>query len=125
LAHSNCEHFEFRWLHEPLVEFAGERGDQHAGGVETALVHHINPKLVDARWWPSRVEDLANGQMSLEEAVELTPDLPRFIDQVQSGSFNGIVGNIRNFDRVDAALMMDRMLSVARSDVRELLTALE
>jgi creatinine amidohydrolase len=125
LERSNCEHFGFRWLHEPLVEFAGERGDQHAGGVETALVHKICPQLVDDRWWPDRIDELANDQMSLEEAVELSPDLTRFIDRVQEGSFNGIVGDIRNFHHVDANLMMERMLSVARSDVQTLLATLD
>ncbi|MCH7725202.1 MAG: creatininase family protein [Planctomycetes bacterium] len=123
LKESHCERWAFRWLHDPLVEFAGERGDQHAGGVETSLVHFINPQLVDSEWWPDRVKKLAAGQMSLEEAIELSPDLPRFIDVVQVRSLNGIVGDVQNFFQVDAQLMMNRMLNVAREDLHELMKA--
>lgn len=122
LAQSECGRFRFRWLHEPLVEFAGERGDQHAGGVETALVHLINPQFVDSRWWPARIDELAGEQMPMDEAVALSADLPRFFDRVRERSFNGIVGDVHNFHRVDAKLMMERMLSVARSDVQTLLS---
>ena len=125
LARSRCDRFAFRWLHEPLVEFAGDRGDQHAGGVETALVHSINEQLVDDCWWPDRIVDLARGQMRLEEAFELSADLDRFIQRAKEGSFNGIVGDITNFDRVDAVVMMERMLATARSDVQALTDALE
>lgn len=121
LRQSRCSRWIFRWLHEPLVEFAADRGDQHAGGVETALVHHISPQLLDSRWWPDRIDELASKELQLERAVELTPDLPRFIEYAQSQSLNGIVGNIRNFFDVDAGLMMDRMQSVARSDISSLL----
>ena len=121
MAESRCDRYAFRWLHEPLVEFAGDRGDQHAGGVETALVHYINDQLVDHRWWPARVDDLAERQMPLAEALELSSDLPRFIDRVQAGSWNGIVGDIRNFFQVDAQLMMQRMLETAKNDVEFLL----
>ena len=123
LKQCRCPRWSFRWLHEPLVEFAADRGDQHAGGVETALVHHISPALLDPRWWPDRVDDLAAKEMQLDLAVELTPDLPRFIECVESQSFNGIVGDIRNFFDLDAGLLMDRMLSVAREDVKQLLNA--
>ncbi len=121
LKQSRCTRHTFRWLHEPLVQFAGDRGDQHAGGVETSLVHHVNPALVDARWWPSRVDELADGQMTLADAIELSADLPSFFERVESGHLNGIVGNVKNFFHVDAAEMMGRMLDVARSDVSELL----
>ena len=47
LRRSRFERWGFRWLHEPLVEFAAERNDQHAGGVETAIVEQINPQLLD------------------------------------------------------------------------------
>lgn len=119
---SECEHWAFRWLHEPLVEFAGERGDQHAGGVETALIHHINPNLVDSRWWPDKVEELARGQMQLESAIELSQDLFKFIDAVEAHPLNGIVGNVRNFFDLDAKLLFDRMMEVAREDVKGLAT---
>ena len=36
-----------------------ERGDPHAGGVETAIIAHVNRDLVDAQWWPQRVDDVA------------------------------------------------------------------
>ncbi len=121
LRQSKCSRWSFRWLHEPLVEFAAERGDQHAGGVETALVHHISSELVDSRWWPERVDDLAAEEMSFDLAVELTPNLPRFIEQVETKSFNGIVGNIRNFFQVNANEMMERMLGMARKDVQQLM----
>ncbi len=123
LRQSRCDRWSFRWLHEPLVEFAGDRGDQHAGGVETSLVHHINPNLVDGQWWPSRLDELTARQMSLDEAVELSPDLNRFVQQVEAKSLNGIVGDVRNFYQVDAELMMNRMLDVARADVEALLGA--
>jgi creatinine amidohydrolase len=120
---SRCERWAFRWLHEPLVQFAGDRGDQHAGGVETSLVQFINPDLVDATWWPDRAEELVDGQMSLADAVALTPELPRFIARVESGGLNGIVGDIRNFFQVDPQVMMQRMVEQARSDVQRLLSA--
>ena len=124
LRNSRVERHTFRWLHEPLVEFSGDRGDQHAGGVETALVEHINPDLVDRRWWPARVDDLAERQMSMDHAVELSSDLPRFIEQVEAQSLNGIVGDVRNYFDVEASQMMQRMMHVAREDVRALVTEL-
>ena len=121
LAASRCPRWAFRWLYEPLVEFAGQRGDQHAGGVETALVERVSPNLVDSRWWPRRIEELAAGQMTMESAVALSSDLNRFIDRVESSPLNGIVGDIRNFFDVDSELMFHRMLDVARRDVEGLL----
>lgn len=124
LAAGVCDRWAFRWLHEPLVEFAGDRGDQHAGGVETALVEHINPRLVDEAMWPSNVDGIAGGQMTLETAIELSGDLNVFIQTVETESrYNGIVGDVRNAFAVDSAEMMGRMLSVARSDVAKLLDA--
>jgi len=120
LRQSECEHWAFRWLHDSLVEFAGDRGDQHAGGVETSLIHHINPELVDPHYWPDKVDELAQGQMNLEMAVELSSDLQRFSDEVEKHQFNGIVGNVKNFFDLDAQLLMDRMLDVTREDVRRL-----
>jgi creatinine amidohydrolase len=121
LAASRCPRWAFRWLHEPLVEFAGNRGDQHAGGVETALVHRINPNLVDSRWWPGRIDELVTGQMTLATALELAPQLDQFISRVEATPFNGIVGDVRNFFNVDADLMFHRMLNIARQDVEALL----
>lgn len=121
LESSRCDRWAFRWLHEPLVEFAGDRGDQHAGGVETALVELINPGLLDSRWWPSRLDEIAAGQMTLDRAVELSGDLPEFIRVAESSQLNGVVGDIGNYERVDAAEMMTRMLDAARADVKALM----
>lgn len=121
LEQSRVERWAFRWLHEPLIEFASERGDQHAGGVETALVELASPALIDRRWFPSRIADIEAGQMTLEKAVELTPDLREFIRYVEQYGANGIVGKIRNYETLDAAAMFESMLSVARNDVINLL----
>jgi creatinine amidohydrolase/Fe(II)-dependent formamide hydrolase-like protein len=115
---SNCT---FRWLHEPLAEFASERGDQHAGGVETALVERISPLLLDCSWWPHRIDEIADGQMSFAKAVELTSDLPAFIRHVNENSLNGIIGDIRNYSSLDANEMFSRMMRVARNDIQLLL----
>lgn len=121
LQQSRVERWAFRWLHEPLIEFASERGDQHAGGVETVLVEHANPALVDQRWFPTRIADIEAAQMTLEKAVELTPDLRQFISYVEEFGANGIVGKIRNYETLDGTAMFETMLSVARDDVRKLL----
>lgn len=123
LRSSRCRRWAFRWLHEPLVAFAGDRGDQHAGGVETALVEHIDRNLVDPALWPGRIEDLAARQMTVRQAAELSSSLPRFIAEVEAHPFNGIIGDIRNYPRLDASLLMNRMLEVAQQDVRGLLAA--
>ncbi|MDA1050619.1 MAG: creatininase family protein [Planctomycetota bacterium] len=117
---SSVERFAFRWLYDPIVEFAGDRGDQHAGGVETAMVELANPDLIDRRWWPARVDELQARQMDLETAIELTPDLTRFIEHVKSHSLNGIVGDVRNYYNVDAPTMLARMLEVTRADLKKL-----
>ena len=121
LEQSRAERWAFRWLHEPLIEFASERGDQHAGGVETVLVEQANPKLIDDRWFPSRIADIEAAQMTLEKAVELTPDLTQFISFVEETGANGIVGKIRNYETLDGAEMFETMMSVAREDVRNLM----
>ena len=118
---SCVERWAFRWLHEPLTEFASERGDQHAGGVETVLVEQANPALIDVRWFPSRIADIESAQMTLEKAVELTPNLGHFINYVEETGANGIVGKIRNYESLDGAAMFETMMSVARDDVRKLL----
>lgn len=114
---SRCQRWAFRWLHEPLVEFAGERGDQHAGGVETALVELIDSQLVDADWWPGRMEKIAAEQMGMQEAIDLSADLRQFVERVEVGNYNGIVGDVLNYNNLDAELMMQRMMDVAREDV--------
>ena len=121
LERSSVERWAFRWLHEPLAEFASGRGDQHAGGVETALIERLSADLLDRTWWPERIEEIAAGQMSFEQAVELTQNLPRFFDEVDRRELNGVVGDIGNYRRLDAAELFNRMLSLARSDVDALL----
>lgn len=122
LRQSRAERWLFRWLHEPLAEFASERGDQHAGAVETALVEHINPDLLDPAWWPGRIDELEQRQMSFETAVQLTPDLSAFKDHVETNGCNGIVGQIQNYRDLDAKLMFGRIMELARRDVDALLS---
>ncbi len=59
---------------------------------------------------------------TMQSAVELAPQLDRFIAHVETGSLNGIVGDVRNFFDLDAELMFSRMLDVARRDVETLLS---
>jgi creatinine amidohydrolase/Fe(II)-dependent formamide hydrolase-like protein len=117
--------FRFRWLHDSLVEFAGDRGDQHAGGVETVLVELINDQLLDERFWPDRMDELAAGQMDMQRAIDLSGNLADFIAAVEQSQstplpLNGIVGDIHNARQLDATAMMERMLAVAESDLDEL-----
>jgi len=118
---SRADRWAFRWLHDSLVEFASERGDQHAGGVETALVEHVSPQLLDSDWWPERIDRIAAGEMTLEQAVGLTENIEEFFRFAETGTPNGIVGQIKNYRSLDADLMFQRMLSVARQDVTRLL----
>ncbi|MGI9470332.1 MAG: creatininase family protein [Rubripirellula sp.] len=113
--------WSFRWLHEPLAQFASQRGDQHAGGVETALIEHIDPSLLDSRWWPDRINELAKEQLEFSKAVELTPDLVEFSRYVRKRSRNGIVGDILNYHHLRASELFSLMTDVARSDVAALL----
>lgn len=121
LRRSGAPRWAFRWLHDPLVEFGFQRGDAHAGGVETALVAHIDPQLVCAEWWPARVETLAAGQMTMADAVELSGDVSRFVARVEAGGPNGIVGDVRQAALLDAPELFRRMLVTARQDVTALL----
>jgi hypothetical protein len=117
---SGVPRWKFRWLYEPLVEFASERGDQHAGGVETAVVEAIGSGLVDPQWWPRREADLAAGEMSFELALQLQTDMAKFIEYAESNPWNGIVGRIGNYHDVDGTLMLGRMVELARGDARKL-----
>lgn len=117
LRESDCSRWAFRWLHEPLAEFASARGDQHAGGVETSLVEHVSGELIDREWFPAREEQLVAGGMTLDKAVELTPDLSRFRQYVVEKGANGIVGDIRNYHTLNSAELFARMLDLAREDV--------
>ena len=125
LQQSDCQKYAFRWLHDPLVEFAGQRGDQHAGGVETVLVEALNAALVDERWWPERIDHLMAGQMDLATALELSGDVRDFIAHVErlessEEACNGIVGVIENARQLDATDLLERMLTVARADLEGL-----
>jgi creatinine amidohydrolase/Fe(II)-dependent formamide hydrolase-like protein len=122
LRQSRCRRWAFRWLHDPLVSFSAERGDPHAGGVETALIEHISRDFVDPAWWPGRVDELVAGQMTAREAIALSADLPHFCAEVEARPVNGIVGDLRNYFTLDAAALMQRMLDVAREDVAALST---
>ncbi len=117
---SGCRSMAFRWLYEPLAAVTADRGDQHAGGVETALIELINPKMIDTDWWPKRLEDLVQGAMDLETALKLHNDLPRFIEYVAQNDLNGIVGKPRNYHQIDARQMFDDMLAVACDDLDRL-----
>lgn len=119
---SKADRWAFRWLHDPLAEFSSARGDQHAGGVETVLVEAISQDLVDSDWWPSRINDIAEHQMSFEKAVELTPHLKEFCEYVDRHQPNGVIGDIKNALQLDASDLMDRMLDVARQDIEQLLS---
>ena len=121
LAASGVSRWKFRWLHQPLVEFAGERGDQHAGGVETAVIEAIEPNLLDARWWPERIHELQAGEMTFELALRLQNDLTEFLRFAEAHSWNGIVGRIFNYRDLEGRALLERMFDIARHDVRELL----
>jgi creatinine amidohydrolase/Fe(II)-dependent formamide hydrolase-like protein len=121
LAASGVGRWRFRWLHQPLVEFAADRGDQHAGGVETAVIEAIGSGLLDPRWWPGRIAELAAGEMTFALALQLQGNLGDFIDYAESHPWNGIVGRIHNYRDVDGPLMLERMVEIARQDLRELL----
>ena len=84
------------------------------------MIEQVNPRLLDPRWWPDRVQQLAANEMSVEQAIELSSDMPRFINHAETTSWNGIVGRIRNYFAVDRRLLMERVLDVARRDVRAL-----
>ena len=122
LQQSGVARWAFRWLHEPLAEFASARGDQHAGGVETALVERVSRDLIDADWFPNRIDEIAAGQMSFQQAVDLTPNLVAFTDAVDEHDFNGVIGDIHNYHDVDTSLMFGRMLRIGTEDVAQLLS---
>jgi creatinine amidohydrolase/Fe(II)-dependent formamide hydrolase-like protein len=117
---SGCRPMAFRWLHEPLTAYAGGRGDQHAGGVETALVEVFEPDMIDHDWWPGRKDEIEAGQMKMEQAIELSTDLDRFREQVVAGSLNGIVGDVANYYRIKGGQMVDEIMPVAQRDLDEL-----
>ncbi|MCA9173422.1 MAG: creatininase family protein [Planctomycetales bacterium] len=122
LRRSEAQRWKFRWLHEPLAEFASERGDQHAGGVETRLVEQAAPTLLDREWWPDRLEEIARGQMDFATAVELTPDLAAFQRHVEQRELNGIIGDILNYQALDTAELVGRIDALTLADARELLS---
>ena len=84
------------------------------------MIEFINPALVDSRWWPERRHELLATQLSLEDAVALSPDLPAFIARVESEGLNVIVGGLENYDAVEVSDLMRRILDVAREDLDRL-----
>ena len=87
----------------------------------TARVEFVSPNCVDHGYGPDGAKEVAQGQMTMELAIELSSDLSKFIEQVENHPFNGIVGDVNNYFQVDAQLMMQRMLETARKDVQQLL----
>jgi creatinine amidohydrolase len=111
----------FRWLHEPLAEFSSQRDDMHAGGVETILVHHIDPAFVDSAWWPAHAAEIAAREMTVAHAAVLSRDMPRFVAHVETSSPNGVIGKIANASTLDAAALFSRMVEMGRADIQCLL----
>jgi hypothetical protein len=66
------------------------------------------------------MDEIEAAEMTLEKAVELTPELSDFFEYVDQHGSNGIVGFIRNYETLDAQLMFDRMLQIARDDLARL-----
>lgn len=58
--------------------------------------------------------------MTVQRAVELSSDMPRYIGEVESRNLNGIVDDIRNYSELDAGELMKRMLTVAHEDLENL-----
>lgn len=110
----------FRYLYDPIAPQVIAAGDFHAGGVETAAILHINPALVDPRWWPERTAELARDEMKAELAIQLTADMPRFIEYAETHAWNGIVGSIANFENVDGKTIFAQLCAAARSDLDSL-----
>ena len=66
------------------------------------------------------------GQMNMDEASELADNLPAFVKRVEQSldtktPLNGIVGDIENYEYLDAQEMMQRMWNVASDDLKTLL----
>ena len=66
------------------------------------------------------------GQMDMDEAIELSKNLPNFVKRVEQSldtktPLNGIVGDIENYEYLDAQEMMQRMWNVASDDLKTLL----
>jgi len=74
--------------------------------------------LLDPRWWPGRIAELAAGEMSFALALQLQSNLADFIGHAESHPWNGIVGRIDNYRAVDGPAMLERMTAVARQDVQ-------
>ena len=69
--------------------------------------------------------ELPGQQMDLATALELSGDVTDFIAHVEAAeqreqACNGIVGVIENAQQLDAALLLQRMLDVAREDLQSL-----
>ena len=64
--------------------------------------------------------------MDMDEAIELSKNLPNFVKRVEQSldtktPLNGIVGDIENYEYLDAQEMMQRMWNVASDDLKTLL----
>ena len=76
--------------------------------------------------FPDQMKQIKAGQMNMDEAIELSSDLPAFVSRVEQSfddriPLNGIVGDIENYEYLDAQEMMQRMWNVASEDLRELI----
>jgi hypothetical protein len=85
------------------------------------VIETIEPGLLDPRWWPGRINELAAHEMTFEFALEMQGLLSDFINYAESHPWNGIVGRILNYREVHGPTMLGRMIEVARHDMRELL----
>lgn len=122
LQDSQATSWVFRWLHEPLQAQAWDRGDAHAGSIETVLIEHLAPQLIDHHWWPAQQESLKAHQMSLTAAITATADLPGWIARPDP-EWNGIVGDLNNHASLNAASLMQQMVQTALGDVQMLMTS--
>lgn len=120
---SRIKSWKFRWLYEPLIEFTDGGDDLHAGGVETTLIGQLNPDLLDGNWWPDATDALTMLQFPVARASEISDDPHRFSTLLDSQPFNGIIGDIRNAASLDPRELLNRMLDLARYDLRRLINS--
>ena len=84
------------------------------------MIEAIDPNLLDPRWWPARLAELAAGEMTFDLALQLQNNLTDFASYAEANPWNGIVGRILNYQDVKNCSLMERMVEVARQDIREL-----
>ncbi|MFP6588076.1 MAG: hypothetical protein VB814_10540, partial [Pirellulaceae bacterium] len=80
--------------------------------------------------FPDQMSTIARGQMHMDQAIELSQDMSEFVARVEDSlnspqPLNGIVGDIENYDYVDAREMLNRMWNVASNDVEQLLAEIQ